>query len=108
MSSPLPARSSSSRGSSASRGAGHGRPSRSGDGRRRGSDTGRPQAQHNPGQRNPAGPATPPAQVWAEPASGMPTFAELGLPAPVQRALDGAGFTEPFPIQAATLSLIHI
>jgi superfamily II DNA/RNA helicase len=33
----------------------------------------------------------------------MPTFAQLGLPAPVQKALDDAGFTEPFPIQAATL-----
>jgi superfamily II DNA/RNA helicase len=33
----------------------------------------------------------------------MPTFAELGLPESVQRALDHAGFTEPFPIQAATL-----
>ncbi|MGI8817028.1 MAG: DEAD/DEAH box helicase [Pseudonocardia sp.] len=33
----------------------------------------------------------------------MPTFAELGLPEPVRRALDAAGFTQPFPIQAATL-----
>jgi superfamily II DNA/RNA helicase len=33
----------------------------------------------------------------------MPTFAELGLPEPVVRALAANGFTEPFPIQAATL-----
>jgi superfamily II DNA/RNA helicase len=33
----------------------------------------------------------------------MPSFAELGLPEPVLRALDREGFTEPFPIQAATL-----
>jgi superfamily II DNA/RNA helicase len=33
----------------------------------------------------------------------MPTFAELGLPEPVVRALTAGGFTEPFPIQAATL-----
>ncbi len=33
----------------------------------------------------------------------MPSFAELGLPEPVLRALTANGFTEPFPIQAATL-----
>src|SRR5689334_5240175 len=33
----------------------------------------------------------------------MPTFAALGLPEPVVRALAAHGFTEPFPIQAATL-----
>ncbi|MFD1533008.1 DEAD/DEAH box helicase, partial [Pseudonocardia aurantiaca] len=33
----------------------------------------------------------------------MPSFAELGLPEPVVRALAANGFTEPFPIQAATL-----
>jgi superfamily II DNA/RNA helicase len=33
----------------------------------------------------------------------MPSFAQLGLPEPVLRALDSEGFTEPFPIQAATL-----
>ncbi|MFC5237247.1 DEAD/DEAH box helicase [Pseudonocardia zijingensis] len=33
----------------------------------------------------------------------MPSFAELGLPEPVVRALTAGGFTEPFPIQAATL-----
>ena len=37
------------------------------------------------------------------PESGMPSFAELGLPEPVVRALDAGGFVEPFPIQAATL-----
>ena len=33
----------------------------------------------------------------------MPSFAELGLPGPLVRALTSAGFTAPFPIQAATL-----
>ncbi|MBW0116100.1 DEAD/DEAH box helicase [Pseudonocardia abyssalis] len=33
----------------------------------------------------------------------MPTFAQLGLPEPVVKALAAEGFTEPFPIQAATL-----
>ena len=33
----------------------------------------------------------------------MPSFAELGLPEPVLRALATHGFSEPFPIQAATL-----
>ncbi|WP_246106266.1 DEAD/DEAH box helicase [Pseudonocardia kunmingensis] len=33
----------------------------------------------------------------------MPSFAELGLPEPVVRALAQRGFSEPFPIQAATL-----
>ncbi len=37
------------------------------------------------------------------PATGMPSFEQLGLPAPVLRALEAGGFTEPFPIQAATL-----
>ena len=45
-----------------------------------------------------------PAEVlWTVPETGMPTFAELGLPQPVLRALDAGGFTAPFPIQAATL-----
>jgi superfamily II DNA/RNA helicase len=45
-----------------------------------------------------------PAEVlWTVPESGMPAFADLGLPAPVLRALDAGGFTLPFPIQAATL-----
>ena len=45
-----------------------------------------------------------PAEVlWTVPESGMPTFAELGLPQPVLRALTAGGFTAPFPIQAATL-----
>ncbi len=33
----------------------------------------------------------------------MPSFAELGLPDAIVRALDAEGFIEPFPIQAATL-----
>jgi len=37
------------------------------------------------------------------PDTGMPGFAELGLPAPIVTALTRAGFSEPFPIQAATL-----
>jgi superfamily II DNA/RNA helicase len=41
--------------------------------------------------------------LWTVPETGMPSFAELGLPEPVVRALAANGFTEPFPIQAATL-----
>ncbi|WP_345421930.1 DEAD/DEAH box helicase [Pseudonocardia xishanensis] len=41
--------------------------------------------------------------LWTLPESGLPTFAELGLPEPVLRALESEGFTEPRPIQAATL-----
>jgi superfamily II DNA/RNA helicase len=44
-----------------------------------------------------------PEVLWTVPESGMPTFAELGLPEAVVRALHAEGFTEPFPIQAATL-----
>ncbi|WP_250550126.1 DEAD/DEAH box helicase [Pseudonocardia sp. H11422] len=41
--------------------------------------------------------------LWTVPETGMPTFAELRLPEPVLRALEAEGFTEPFPIQAASL-----
>jgi superfamily II DNA/RNA helicase len=41
--------------------------------------------------------------LWTAPDTGMPSFAEFGLPAPVVRALATHGFSEPFPIQAATL-----
>ncbi len=41
--------------------------------------------------------------LWTVPDSGMPSFAQLGLPAPIVSALRRAGITEPFPIQAATL-----
>jgi superfamily II DNA/RNA helicase len=46
---------------------------------------------------------------WAEdkivqaPTTDLPSFAELGLPAPLLTALNTAGITDPFPIQAATL-----
>jgi superfamily II DNA/RNA helicase len=46
---------------------------------------------------------TTPEVLWTVPEAGMPTFAELGLPEPVARELAARGFTEPFPIQAATL-----
>ena len=45
----------------------------------------------------------PPEPVWTAPESGMPSFAELGLPKPLVQALQREGFAEPFPIQAATL-----
>jgi superfamily II DNA/RNA helicase len=48
-------------------------------------------------------PAAAPEALWAVPDTGMPSFSELGLPEPVVRALASNGFTEPFPIQAATL-----
>jgi superfamily II DNA/RNA helicase len=38
-----------------------------------------------------------------QPEGPLPTFAELGLPQPLLRALDEAGIAAPFPIQAATL-----
>jgi superfamily II DNA/RNA helicase len=41
--------------------------------------------------------------LWTVPESGMPGFAELGVPSRIATALTAAGFTEPFPIQAATL-----
>jgi superfamily II DNA/RNA helicase len=41
--------------------------------------------------------------LWTVPEAGMPSFAQLGLPEPVVRTLAASGFTEPFPIQAATL-----
>ncbi|MFR9805670.1 DEAD/DEAH box helicase [Pseudonocardia sp. RS010] len=41
--------------------------------------------------------------LWTAPEAGLPTFAELGLPGPVLRALEAEGFVEPRPIQAATL-----
>jgi superfamily II DNA/RNA helicase len=46
---------------------------------------------------------------WAEseiiqaPTTDLPSFAELGLPAPLLAAVTAAGITTPFPIQAATL-----
>ena len=51
----------------------------------------------------PTQPQAAPEVLWTPPASGMPTFAALGLPEPLLRALAAHGFTEPFPIQAATL-----
>ena len=36
-----------------------------------------------------------------------PTFADLGLRPDVQRAVDEMGFTEPMPVQAATLPADH-
>jgi superfamily II DNA/RNA helicase len=47
--------------------------------------------------------AATPEELWTVPETGMPSFADLGLPEPIVRALDAGGFTEPFPIQAATL-----
>ncbi len=44
-----------------------------------------------------------PEQLWTIPEDGMPSFAELGLSEPLLRALERAGITDPFPIQAATL-----
>ena len=54
-------------------------------------------------QPRPTQPQAAPEVLWTAPASGMPTFAALGLPEPLLRALATHGFTEPFPIQAATL-----
>ena len=54
-------------------------------------------------QPRPTQPQAAPEVLWTPPASGTPTFAALGLPEPLLRALTAHGFTEPFPIQAATL-----
>ncbi|OLM17221.1 ATP-dependent RNA helicase [Pseudonocardia sp. Ae707_Ps1] len=40
---------------------------------------------------------------WTPPATGMPSFAELGLPEALVKSLAAQGFTAPFPVQAATL-----
>jgi superfamily II DNA/RNA helicase len=76
---------------------------RTGSGSRR-SGGGRPgRADSRPHRSQPVAAAAPPEVLWTVPESGMPTFAELGLPDPVLRALDAGGFGTPFPIQAATL-----
>jgi superfamily II DNA/RNA helicase len=50
---------------------------------------------------------TPPVEPFEDiievPTGPLPSFAELGLPAPLLRALTEAGLETPFPIQAATL-----
>jgi len=51
----------------------------------------------------PTQPQAAPEVLWTAPALGMPSFAALGLPEPLLRALAANGFTDPFPIQAATL-----
>jgi superfamily II DNA/RNA helicase len=79
----------------------------SADPRSRRSDGGRsrsPRGRSRAPQSRPAPvQAAPPEVLWTAPEAGMPTFAELGLPEPVVRALAERGFAEPFPIQAATL-----
>ena len=42
-------------------------------------------------------------EIPAEPVGPLPSFAELGIPEPLLKALLEAGITDPFPIQAATL-----
>jgi superfamily II DNA/RNA helicase len=69
---------------------------------------GRPQGRGRSGRPSsdrPAPVARPAIEevLWTVPATGMPTFAELGLPTAVADALAARGFTEPFPVQAATL-----
>ncbi|MFE7203087.1 DEAD/DEAH box helicase [Pseudonocardia alni] len=50
-----------------------------------------------------AAPKAEPEPQWIEPEDGMPSFAELGLPERLTKALAEQGFTAPFPVQAATL-----
>jgi superfamily II DNA/RNA helicase len=75
--------------------------------RPRRSDGGRPRStrgrSRGPQQAPALAAVAPPEVLWTAPESGMPSFAELGLPDAVVRALAANGFTEPFPIQAATL-----
>ncbi|HEX3901971.1 MAG TPA: DEAD/DEAH box helicase [Polyangia bacterium] len=52
-------------------------------------------------------PSSPPAEApLGEPAAPTVTFAELGLHADVLRAVEEMGFTEPMPVQAATMPLV--
>jgi superfamily II DNA/RNA helicase len=75
--------------------------------RSRRSDGGRTRSPHGRSRtsqsRPPLAPVAPVEELWTVPEAGMPSFAELGLPEPVVGALAANGFTEPFPIQAATL-----
>ena len=74
--------------------------------RSRRSDGGRsrsPRGRSRAPQERPTLAAAPPEVLWTVPETGMPSFAELGLPQPVVQALAANGFVEPFPIQAATL-----
>src|SRR5262249_46538531 len=59
-----------------------------------------------------AGSASPPARkrnalddlpIQPAPTEDLPSFAELGLPEPILRALSAAGIPAPFPTQAATI-----
>ncbi|WJV50949.1 DEAD/DEAH box helicase [Streptomyces flavofungini] len=63
----------------------------------------RPQRQADPGR--PGTPHSAPAEPEAAAPAAPPvtSFADLDLPAPVLRALEERGVSEPFPIQAATL-----
>ena len=75
--------------------------------RPRRSDGGRTRSPHGrsrgPQSRPVVAAVAPAEQLWTVPEAGMPSFAELGLPEPVVRTLAANGFSEPFPIQAATL-----
>lgn len=80
------------------------RPARSAD--RGTSSTRSSRPRRSRGGSAPAAPqrrAMPPEVLWTPPASGFPTFADLGLPEPVLKALANEGFADPRPIQAATL-----
>ncbi|SHH46943.1 Helicase conserved C-terminal domain-containing protein [Jatrophihabitans endophyticus] len=62
------------------------------------------------GRRGSRGPAAAPARsgwdaldIRVAPTENLPTFADLGLPRPLVRALERAGIAAPFPIQAATI-----
>ena len=75
---------------------------------------GRPGAAQHAGRRrsrhgSPAAPRPAARSIWDDlpvsvvPTEGLPSFAELGLPAPLVAALRRRGMTAPFPIQAATV-----
>jgi superfamily II DNA/RNA helicase len=58
----------------------------------------------DPGNENDPGEhATPSAEELESALADLPTFAELGVQAPIAQALAGVGITHPFPIQAMTL-----
>jgi superfamily II DNA/RNA helicase len=57
----------------------------------------------NENENDPGEHGTPSAEELESALADLPTFAELGVQAPIAQALAGVGITHPFPIQAMTL-----
>jgi superfamily II DNA/RNA helicase len=56
-----------------------------------------------PDETGPTGSGTASAEELETALADLPTFADLGVEAPIVQALAGVGITHPFPIQAMTL-----